>query len=56
MKQDSGLDKFMGTVFAYPTFAEAIKAVAGERRKRHQPENLLRLAERYHRWKRGGGA
>lgn len=56
MKQDIGLDKIMGTVFAYPTFAEAIKSVAGERRKRHQPEKLLRLAERYHRWKRGGGA
>ncbi len=42
------------THFAYPTFAEAIKAVAGERRKRHQPERLLRIAERYHRWQRGG--
>ncbi|MEO6228009.1 MAG: FAD-dependent oxidoreductase, partial [Thermomonas sp.] len=56
MKQGIGLDKILGTVFAYPTFAEAIKSVAGERRKRHQPEKLLRLAERYHRWKRGGGA
>ncbi len=56
MKQDIGLDKIMGTVFAYPTFAEAIKSVAGERRKRHQPEKLLRFAVRYHRWKRGGGA
>ncbi len=54
MKQGIGLDKILGTVFAYPTFAEAIKAVAGERRKRHQPEKLLRLAEYYHRWKRGG--
>ena len=54
MKHGIGLDKVLGTVFAYPTFAEAIKAVAGERRKRHQPEKLLGLAERYHRWQRGG--
>ncbi len=54
MKQGIGLDKILGTVFAYPTFAEAIKAVAGERRKRHQPEKLLQLAARYHRWQRGG--
>lgn len=56
MKQGIGLDKILGTVFAYPTFAEAIKSVAGERRKRHQPERLLQLAERYHRWKRGSDA
>ncbi|MGV8923062.1 MAG: FAD-dependent oxidoreductase [Thermomonas sp.] len=56
MKQGIGLDKILGTVFAYPTFAEAIKSVAGERRKRHQPGKILRLAERYHRWKRGGSA
>ncbi len=55
MKQGIGLDKILATVFAYPTFAEAVKSVAGERRKRHQPEKLLRLAERYHRWNRGGG-
>ncbi len=54
MKHGIGLDKVLGTVFAYPTFAEAIKAVAGERRKRHQPQKLLGLADRYHRWQRGG--
>ena len=53
MKQGIGLDKILGTVFAYPTFAEAIKSVAGERRKRHQPEKLLGFAERYLRWQRG---
>ena len=56
MKQGIGLDTVLGTVFAYPTFAEAIKAVAGARRKRHQPKRLLRIAGRYHRWKRGGGS
>ena len=53
MKQGIGLDKILGTVFAYPTFAEAVKSVAGERRKRHQPEKLLKFAARYHHWKRG---
>jgi pyruvate/2-oxoglutarate dehydrogenase complex dihydrolipoamide dehydrogenase (E3) component/uncharacterized membrane protein YdjX (TVP38/TMEM64 family) len=56
MKQGIGLDKILGTVFAYPTFAEAAKAVAGERRKRHKPEKLLDWAGRYHRWQRGGAA
>ena len=56
MKHGIGLDKILGTVFAYPTFAEAIKSAAGERRKRHQPKRLLDFAERYHRWKRGGDA
>ncbi len=54
MKHGIGLDKILGTVFAYPTFAEAIKAAAGERRKRHAPQRLLGWAERYHRWQRGG--
>jgi pyruvate/2-oxoglutarate dehydrogenase complex dihydrolipoamide dehydrogenase (E3) component/uncharacterized membrane protein YdjX (TVP38/TMEM64 family) len=54
MKQGIGLDKILGTVFAYPTFAESAKAIAGERRKRHKPERLLAWAERYHRWRRGG--
>jgi pyruvate/2-oxoglutarate dehydrogenase complex dihydrolipoamide dehydrogenase (E3) component/uncharacterized membrane protein YdjX (TVP38/TMEM64 family) len=54
MKQGIGLDKILGTVFAYPTFAEAAKSVAGERRKRHKPEKLLDWVERYHRWRRGG--
>lgn len=54
MKQGIGLDKIMGTVFAYPTFAEAVKFVAGERRKRHKPERLLGWVARYHRWQRGG--
>jgi pyruvate/2-oxoglutarate dehydrogenase complex dihydrolipoamide dehydrogenase (E3) component/uncharacterized membrane protein YdjX (TVP38/TMEM64 family) len=52
MKQNIGLDKILGTVFAYPTFAEAAKFAAGTRRKRHQPERLLRLLSRYHQWNR----
>jgi pyruvate/2-oxoglutarate dehydrogenase complex dihydrolipoamide dehydrogenase (E3) component len=50
MKQNIGLDRILGTVFAYPTFAEAAKFAAGARRKRHKPERLLRWLQRYHDW------
>lgn len=53
MKHNIGLNKILGTVHAYPTMAEANKYAAGEWRKRHQPERLLRLAELYHAWRRG---
>lgn len=52
MKHGLGLDKILGTVFAYPTFAEAAKFAAGTRRKRHQPERLLRWVRKYHDWER----
>ncbi len=52
MKQNIGLDKILGTVFAYPTFAEAAKFAAGTRRKRHKPERALRWLQRYHDWNR----
>ncbi|MCC7248605.1 MAG: FAD-dependent oxidoreductase [Lysobacter sp.] len=52
MKHRIGLDKVLGTVFAYPTFAEAAKFAAGVRRKRHAPERTLAWLERYHDWNR----
>ena len=52
MKHRIGLGKLLGTVHAYPTLAEANKAAAGEWRKAHQPEWLLRRVEAYHRWRR----
>ena len=52
MKHRVGLKKLLGTVHAYPTLAEANKAAAGEWRKAHQPERLLRWVEAYHRWQR----
>jgi pyruvate/2-oxoglutarate dehydrogenase complex dihydrolipoamide dehydrogenase (E3) component len=54
MKHGIGLDKILGTVFAYPTFAESAKYAAGARRRRHRPERLLGWVERYHAWSRGG--
>jgi len=53
MKHGLGLNKILGTIHSYPTFAEANKYVAGEWRKRHAPAALLRAAEAYHRWRRG---
>lgn len=50
MKQRIGLDKILGTVFAYPTFAEGAKFAAGARRRRHKPERLLAWMQRYHDW------
>ena len=52
MKHGLGLGKILGTIHAYPTMAEANKYAAGEWRKTHQPERLLRWVERYHRWRR----
>ena len=52
MKHRIGLGKLLGTIHAYPTLAEANKAAAGEWRKAHQPERLLRWVEYYHRRRR----
>jgi pyruvate/2-oxoglutarate dehydrogenase complex dihydrolipoamide dehydrogenase (E3) component len=53
MRQGIGLGKILGTIHVYPTLGEAEKMVAGNWRRRHAPERLLRLVERYHRWRRG---
>ena len=53
MKHGIGLDKVLGTIHAYPTMAEANKYAAGEWKKMHKPERVLRWLERYHAWRRG---
>jgi pyruvate/2-oxoglutarate dehydrogenase complex dihydrolipoamide dehydrogenase (E3) component/uncharacterized membrane protein YdjX (TVP38/TMEM64 family) len=53
MRHGLGLGKILATVHAYPTMSEANKYAAGEWRKAHQPERLLRWAERWHAWRRG---
>ncbi|WP_292684999.1 bifunctional TVP38/TMEM64 family protein/FAD-dependent oxidoreductase [Novosphingobium sp.] len=53
MKHGLGLNKIMATIHTYPTMAEANKYAAGEWKKRHAPEGLLKLVERYHTWRRG---
>jgi pyruvate/2-oxoglutarate dehydrogenase complex dihydrolipoamide dehydrogenase (E3) component/uncharacterized membrane protein YdjX (TVP38/TMEM64 family) len=53
MKYKLGLNKLLGTIHAYPTWAEANKFTAGAWKKAHAPERVLALLERYHRWRRG---
>lgn len=53
MKHGLGLNKILGTIHTYPTLAEANKYVAGEWRRAHAPQRLLRWLSRYHTWKRG---
>lgn len=53
MKHRLGLGKILGTIHSYPTMAEANKFAAGEWKKAHKPERLLRIVERYHAWRRG---
>ncbi|WP_317622064.1 dihydrolipoyl dehydrogenase family protein [Ketobacter nezhaii] len=52
MKHGLGLNKLLGTIHIYPTMNEANKNTAGEWRKNHKPEWLLRWVERYHHWRR----
>ncbi|MCZ8370665.1 MAG: FAD-dependent oxidoreductase [Porphyrobacter sp.] len=53
MKHGIGLNKILGTIHAYPTMVEANKFAAGNWKKAHKPEGLLRWVERYHDWRRG---
>jgi len=47
-----GLNKILGTIHIYPTMAEANKFAAGEWKKAHKPEGVLRWVERFHNWRR----
>ena len=53
MKHGIGLNKILGTIHAYPTMVEANKFAAGNWKKAHKPEGLLKWVERYHAWMRG---
>jgi pyruvate/2-oxoglutarate dehydrogenase complex dihydrolipoamide dehydrogenase (E3) component/uncharacterized membrane protein YdjX (TVP38/TMEM64 family) len=53
MKHGLGLNKILGTIHAYPTMVEANKFAAGNWKKAHKPEGLLKWVERYHTWMRG---
>ena len=48
-----GLNKILSTTHAYPTLSEANKYAAGEWKRAHAPERLLRWVERFHTWRRG---
>jgi len=53
MRHSIGLNKILGTIHIYPTLAEANKFAAGNWKKAHAPETLLKWVEHYHRWQRG---
>lgn len=53
MKHGMGLNKILGTIHIYPTLSEANKYVAGEWKRSHAPEHILRWIEKFHRWQRG---
>jgi len=53
MKHGLGLNKILATIHSYPTLTESAKAVAGQWRKAHAPEGLLKWVGRLQRWRRG---
>lgn len=52
MRHGLGLNKILATIHIYPTFSEANKYVAGEWKKKHKPELVLRYLEKFHQWRR----
>lgn len=52
MKHGLGLNKILGTIHTYPTWAEANKYAAGEWKRAHAPQTILRWLEKYHTWRR----
>ena len=48
MKYGLGLNKILGTIHIYPTFAESNKYAAGLWKKAHAPQRLLSYVERFH--------
>jgi pyruvate/2-oxoglutarate dehydrogenase complex dihydrolipoamide dehydrogenase (E3) component len=53
MRHGIGLNKVLGTIHIYPTMSEANKYVAGNWKRAHAPQGLLKWVERYHAWMRG---
>ncbi|MEO8778331.1 MAG: FAD-dependent oxidoreductase [Rhodanobacter sp.] len=53
MRHGLGLNKILGTIHAYPTWAEANKYAAGNWKKAHAPERVLSWLARYHTWRCG---
>ena len=52
IKRRIPLSKMMAVIYPYPTLSEISRAAAGEWRKAHRPDGLLRWADRFHRWRR----
>ncbi|MGR8948687.1 MAG: pyridine nucleotide-disulfide oxidoreductase, partial [Gammaproteobacteria bacterium] len=52
MRHNLGLNKILGTIHTYPTLSEANKYAAGNWRRAHKPDWMMRLLSRYHVWRR----
>jgi pyruvate/2-oxoglutarate dehydrogenase complex dihydrolipoamide dehydrogenase (E3) component/uncharacterized membrane protein YdjX (TVP38/TMEM64 family) len=52
MRYGAGLNKILGTIHIYPTFAEANKYAAGVWKKAHAPQAWLARLEKLHAWLR----
>lgn len=52
MKHGLGLNRILGTIHTYPTLSEANKYAAGEWKRAHAPQTLLKWVARYHAWER----
>lgn len=52
MRHGLGLNKVLATIHIYPTLAEVNKYVAGEWKKAHKPERVLRWVEKFHSYRR----
>ncbi len=52
MRHDLGMNKILSTTHIYPTWMEANKYAAGNWKKNHAPQWLLKLLEKFHRWRR----
>lgn len=53
MRHGLGLNKILGTIHIYPTWAEANKYAAGNWKRAHAPQRVLEWVGRYHAWNRG---
>lgn len=51
MRHKLGLNKILGTIHPYPTWSEANKYVAGNWKRNHVSEKLIKFAEKFHQWK-----
>ena len=52
MRHGLGLNKILGTIHIYPTYAEAAKYAAGNWKRAHVSPRMLRWLERYHAYMR----
>jgi pyruvate/2-oxoglutarate dehydrogenase complex dihydrolipoamide dehydrogenase (E3) component len=51
MKHGLGMNKILGTIHTYPTMAEANKYAAGNWKRAHAPQTLLRWVRKFHLWR-----